>query len=222
MKLLFAKFWNQDNLFAPISMICGLAAWTILPFIGAMAAIFTGHIAYAKAKRLRVSGKGAALTGLIMGYSGLALATVLLGVWLALPPEISLLGRPAQDAAVTQTATAPPQATHLPANKPQRTLLNEIPPAAEPILAVQAWVEEQVKQGTPLNQIDLNYVLSEEQKRYWQRIEVQQGTLIATPLPDKHGLAVQVMILSVLNGKKVEWACVGQLPTVIQQAICDG
>lgn len=79
MKSLFAKFWNQDNLFAPISMICGLAAWTILPFIGAMAAIFTGHIAYAKAKRLRVSGKGAALTGLIMGYSGLALATVLLG-----------------------------------------------------------------------------------------------------------------------------------------------
>ena len=223
MKLLFAKFWNQDNLFAPISMACGIAAWTLLPFIGAVAAILTGHIAYAKAKRLRVSGKGAALVGLIMGYSGLSLFTLLLGVWLALPPDISLLGNATpSDIEVSQTAIAPSQATHLPASKAPRALLNEIPPVAEPILAAQAWVEEQVQQGMPLNQINLDYALSEEHKRYWQRIEIQQGTLVATPLPDKHGLAVQVMILSVLNGKQVEWACVGQLPTVIQQAICDG
>lgn len=181
MKSLFAKFWNQDNLFAPISMICGLAAWTILPFIGAMAAIFTGHIAYAKAKRLRVSGKGAALTGLIMGYSGLALATVLLGVWLALPPETQLVGSSCSGYSRYTNCHRAPTSHAFACQQSQRTLLNEIPPAAEPILAVQAWVEEQVKQGTPLNQIDLNYVLSEEQKRYWQRIEVQQGTLIATP-----------------------------------------
>lgn len=222
MKSLLAKLLNSDNLFAPISLVCGIAAWTLLPFIGAVGAIFTGHVAYAKAKRLHVSGKKLALAGLIMGYSGITFTTILFGVWLALPPEVSLWGnnKMASQASVTTSATAIQKNAHTSA-PPRARNLNNIHPAAEPILAVQAWVQEQVQQGTPLNQINFNYPLSEEQMRYWQRLEVQQGTLVATPLPDKNGLAVQVMILSVLNGKRVEWACVGQLAEALQQAICD-
>ena len=60
---------KNQNILAPVSLVCGLLAWTLLPIVAALAAILTGHIAYAKNKRLNVGGKGMALTGLVLGYS---------------------------------------------------------------------------------------------------------------------------------------------------------
>ena len=57
---------KHQNILAPVSLVCGLLAWTLLPIIAALAAILTGHIAYAKNKRLKVGGKGMALTGLVI------------------------------------------------------------------------------------------------------------------------------------------------------------
>ena len=48
------------------------------------------HIAYAKDKRLKVGGKGMALTGLVLGYSGLGTAMMLIGIWAGMPEGKSL------------------------------------------------------------------------------------------------------------------------------------
>ena len=71
---------KHQNILAPASLVCGLLAWTLLPIVAALAAILTGHIAYAKDKRLKVGGKGMALTGLVLGYSGLGTAMMLIGI----------------------------------------------------------------------------------------------------------------------------------------------
>ena len=78
---------KHQNILAPASLVCGLLAWTLLPIVAALAAILTGHIAYAKDKRLKVGGKGMALTGLVLGYSGLGAAMMLIGIWAACQKE---------------------------------------------------------------------------------------------------------------------------------------
>ena len=97
---------RRNNILAPVSLVCGILAWTLLPVLAALAAMFCGHVAYAKSKRLDVGGRGIALAGMILGYTGLAAAAVLLGAWAAMPEGKSPFG--GGDAAVAQTA-APPQ-----------------------------------------------------------------------------------------------------------------
>ncbi len=45
---LSAASGKHQNILAPVSLVCGLLAWTLLPIVAALAAILTGHIAYAK------------------------------------------------------------------------------------------------------------------------------------------------------------------------------
>ena len=71
---------KHQNILAPASLVCGLLAWTLLPIVAALAAIFTGHIRYEKDKWLKVGGKGMALTGLVLGYAGLGAAMMLIGI----------------------------------------------------------------------------------------------------------------------------------------------
>jgi len=73
-------YGKKDSALAIISLVSGLVAWTFLPFIGAIAAVITGHLAK---KEIRdsgdtLSGNGMALAGLILGYVQLGLA--LLGI----------------------------------------------------------------------------------------------------------------------------------------------
>ena len=87
---LSAASGKHQNILAPVSLVCGLLAWTLLPIVAALAAILTGHIAYAKNKRLKVGGKGMALAGLVLGYSGLGTAMMLIGIWAGIPEGKSL------------------------------------------------------------------------------------------------------------------------------------
>ena len=98
---LSAASGKNQNILAPVSLVCGLLAWTLLPIAAALAAILTGHIAYAKNKRLKVGGKGMALTGLVLGYSGLGTAMMLIGIWAGMPegksprrPAAAQFGKP--------------------------------------------------------------------------------------------------------------------------------
>ena len=105
---------KNQNILAPVSLLCGLLAWTLLPIDAALAAILTGHIAYAKNKRLKVGGKGMALTGLVLGYSGLGAAMMLIGIWAGMPEGKSLwpqeAAAPAEQAAsAVQAKPAAPQ-----------------------------------------------------------------------------------------------------------------
>lgn len=59
---------SGNNTLAIVALIFGLLSWFILPFIGALVAIVTGHIARSQIKHTDESGSGLALTGLILGY----------------------------------------------------------------------------------------------------------------------------------------------------------
>ena len=71
---------RQTNALAVVSLICGILGWTMVPFLGSIAAIITGHIARSQIARARdyQEGDGLALSGLIMGW--LAVAVWIVGI----------------------------------------------------------------------------------------------------------------------------------------------
>jgi len=60
---------------AIISLISGIAGWTVLPVIGPIIAVITGHMAKGEIKNSmgQVSGDGLATAGLVLGYIQLIL-----------------------------------------------------------------------------------------------------------------------------------------------------
>ncbi|WP_114240068.1 DUF4190 domain-containing protein [Dyella sp. C9] len=75
---------------AVVSLLFGIGCWFVLPVIGAIVAVVCGHLARGEIRRATpgsVEGDGLALTGLILGYTHLALfvlAVVLVFSFIAL------------------------------------------------------------------------------------------------------------------------------------------
>ena len=70
---------------AIISLVAGILGWTLLPFLGSIVAVVTGHIARGEIRRApeRLEGDGMAIAGLILGYAGIAMAVfVVLAIFL--------------------------------------------------------------------------------------------------------------------------------------------
>ncbi|HOQ99349.1 MAG TPA: DUF4190 domain-containing protein [Anaerolineae bacterium] len=69
---------TQSSSMATISLIMGIASWVILPVIGAIVAVITGHMARREinASMGRITGGGQATAGLVLGYLQLGLAAV--------------------------------------------------------------------------------------------------------------------------------------------------
>lgn len=60
---------SQTNTMAIVSVISGVLSWVALPFIGAIVAIVTGHMARNEIKsNPGMQGDGLAIAGLILGY----------------------------------------------------------------------------------------------------------------------------------------------------------
>lgn len=70
-----------------VSLIAGIAGWTVLPFLGSIVAIITGHIAQGEIKKGggMVTGKGMATAGLILGYLAIVLGICAICVLFILP-----------------------------------------------------------------------------------------------------------------------------------------
>ena len=60
------------------SLITGVLAWVLLPIVGAIAAIITGHMAQSEIRNSagRLTGNGLAIAGLVLGYGQLFLIVV--------------------------------------------------------------------------------------------------------------------------------------------------
>jgi hypothetical protein len=80
----------QTSTLAVVSLVTGIACWIILPFIGALIAIVTGHLAKKeiRANMDRLTGDGLATAGLVLGY----LQIILIVIPLCLIVILALLG----------------------------------------------------------------------------------------------------------------------------------
>jgi hypothetical protein len=63
---------------AIISLVSGILAWVMLPFIAALIAIVTGHMARNEIRQSggRVAGEGMAVIGMVLGYAQLAVFVI--------------------------------------------------------------------------------------------------------------------------------------------------
>jgi phosphate/sulfate permease len=68
----------QTSSLAIISMVSGIASWIILPVLGALIAVITGHLAKKEIRESagRLTGEEMANAGLVLGYIHLALSIV--------------------------------------------------------------------------------------------------------------------------------------------------
>ena len=72
--------FRQTSTTAIISLVSGILGWTALPFIGAIVAIVTGHVARAEIRRnpQTMQGDGLAVAGLVLGYAMVAVSLMAL------------------------------------------------------------------------------------------------------------------------------------------------
>ena len=71
---------RQTSTLAVVSLIFGILGWILIPWIGSLVAIVTGHLARGEIRRSpgALDGDGMAIAGLVLGYAMLALS--LLGI----------------------------------------------------------------------------------------------------------------------------------------------
>lgn len=77
----------RTNSLAIVSLVFGILAWCLLPFIGAIVAVVCGHLARSEIRHAPrdqpMDGNGMAVAGLLLGYvqllGGLMLVAVIVG-----------------------------------------------------------------------------------------------------------------------------------------------
>lgn len=77
---------RQTSVLAVLSLVFGILGWTLLPGLGAIVAVVTGHIARAEIRRApqALEGDGLAIAGLVLGWLGIVLGIVLVALMLML------------------------------------------------------------------------------------------------------------------------------------------
>ena len=68
--------FRRTSTLAIVSLVSGLLGWSMLPFIGSLVAIVTGHLARSEIRRRpdAFEGDGLAVTGLVLGYAMVAMS----------------------------------------------------------------------------------------------------------------------------------------------------
>lgn len=76
---------RQTSALAITSLVTGLLGWTLLPWLGSLIAIVTGHLARGEIRRApeRYDGDGLAIAGLVLGYAMLAISLVGVMIFIA-------------------------------------------------------------------------------------------------------------------------------------------
>ena len=69
---------KQTNTLAVISLVSGILGWTLLPWLGSIVAIITGHMARAELRRNPETqeGDGLAIGGLVLGWAMVVMSIV--------------------------------------------------------------------------------------------------------------------------------------------------
>jgi len=88
---------TRNSPLAIVSLISGIASWFLLPFIAAVVAVITGHMAKNEIKKGNgvLTGNGMATAGLVLGYIQLGLGLcgcIVVAVMLAFGMTIPFIG----------------------------------------------------------------------------------------------------------------------------------
>ncbi|NYF16226.1 hypothetical protein HDC37_001040 [Microbacterium sp. AK009] len=78
----------KTNTMAIVSLISSLVGVVLIPFIGSLVGVITGHMALSQIKRTGEQGRGLALAGTIVGYVGLGFILLLVLFFLSFLPLI--------------------------------------------------------------------------------------------------------------------------------------
>jgi hypothetical protein len=74
-----APVTTQTSTLAVLALILGILSWSLLPFVGSIGAVITGHMGRREIREAegRLTGQGLATAGLILGYISLALSLLI-------------------------------------------------------------------------------------------------------------------------------------------------
>lgn len=69
---------RQTSTLAVVSLVSGILGWFLLPWIGSLVAIVTGHLARGEIRRSpgALDGDGMAVAGLVLGYAMFAMTLI--------------------------------------------------------------------------------------------------------------------------------------------------
>jgi hypothetical protein len=69
---------RSTSTLAVVSLVFGILGWSLLPAIGSVVAVITGHLARSEIRNAQggMEGDGMAVAGLVLGYAMLALSIV--------------------------------------------------------------------------------------------------------------------------------------------------
>ncbi|GAB2505589.1 DUF4190 domain-containing protein [Arenimonas alkanexedens] len=73
-----APVGRPTSTLAIIALVSGILGWTLLPWLGSLAAVICGHMARGEIRRSQggMEGDGLAIAGLILGWAAIALTVV--------------------------------------------------------------------------------------------------------------------------------------------------
>jgi uncharacterized membrane protein YqjE len=72
----------RRNTLAVVSLVSGIVSWLLVPLVGGIVAVVTGHIAKAQIRHTGEEGNTLATVGLVLGYLHLAFLLLLAGLFL--------------------------------------------------------------------------------------------------------------------------------------------
>lgn len=66
----------SNSTLAIVSLVSGILGWSLVPFLGAIVAVITGHMAKKEIRESgsRLTGDGLATAGLVLGYANIAIS----------------------------------------------------------------------------------------------------------------------------------------------------
>ena len=75
---------QRTNSMSIASLVSGILAWLLCPFIGGALAVIFGHVARNQIKQSGEAGGGMAIAGLVLGYANLGLSVLGIIAWIFL------------------------------------------------------------------------------------------------------------------------------------------
>lgn len=83
---------QRTNSMSIASLVSGILAWLLCPFLGGALAVIFGHVARGQIKQSGEAGGGMAIAGLVLGYANIGVTVLGIIAWIFLVAGVAILG----------------------------------------------------------------------------------------------------------------------------------